>query len=47
MAGSPQWWRLSPGSLPRGGGWVWVPDHLPRLDVAHGFARVQLPLYLN
>jgi hypothetical protein len=29
------------------GRWVWVPDHLPRLDVAHGFARVQLPLYLN
>jgi hypothetical protein len=24
-----------------------VPDHLPRLDVAHAFARVQLPPYLN
>lgn len=26
---------------------VWVPDHLPRLDVAHAFALVQLPLHLN
>jgi transcriptional regulator with XRE-family HTH domain len=26
---------------------VWVPDHLPRLDVADAFARVQLPLHLN
>ena len=26
---------------------VWVPDHLPRLDMAHAFARVQLPLHLN
>jgi transcriptional regulator with XRE-family HTH domain len=26
---------------------VWVPDHLPRLDVAHAFARVRLPLHLN
>jgi transcriptional regulator with XRE-family HTH domain len=26
---------------------VWVPDHLPRLDVARAFARVRLPLYLN
>ena len=26
---------------------VWVADHPPRLDVAHAFARVQLPLYLN
>ena len=26
---------------------VWVPDRLPRLDVAHAFARVQLPLHLN
>jgi hypothetical protein len=24
-----------------------VPDHLPRLDMAHAFARVQLPLHLN
>jgi transcriptional regulator with XRE-family HTH domain len=26
---------------------VWVPDHLPRLDLAHAFARVRLPLHLN
>ena len=26
---------------------MWVPDHLPRLDVAHAFALVQLPLHLN
>jgi len=26
---------------------VWVPDHLPRLDVADAFARGQLPLHLN
>jgi hypothetical protein len=26
---------------------VWVPDRLPRLDVAHAFARVELPLHLN
>jgi transcriptional regulator with XRE-family HTH domain len=26
---------------------VWVPDHLPRLDMAHAFARVRLPLHLN
>jgi len=26
---------------------VWVPDRLPRLDVADAFARVQLPLHLN
>ena len=26
---------------------IWVPDHLPRLDVMHAFARVQLPLHLN
>jgi hypothetical protein len=24
-----------------------VPDHLPRLDTAHAFAQVQLPLHLN
>jgi hypothetical protein len=24
-----------------------VPDHLPRLDTAQAFARVQLPLHLN
>jgi hypothetical protein len=24
-----------------------IPDHLPRLDIAHVFARVQLPLHLN
>ena len=24
-----------------------MPDHLPRLDVAHAFALVQLPLHLN
>jgi len=29
------------------GRWVWVPDHLPRLDMTHAFARVQLPLHLN
>jgi DNA-binding XRE family transcriptional regulator len=29
------------------GRWVWVPDRLPRLDVAHAFARVELPLHLN
>jgi hypothetical protein len=26
---------------------VWVPSHLPRLDVMHAFARVELPLHLN
>jgi transcriptional regulator with XRE-family HTH domain len=26
---------------------IWVPDHLPRLDVAQAFARVSLPLHLN
>ncbi|MGH3273156.1 MAG: helix-turn-helix transcriptional regulator [Streptosporangiaceae bacterium] len=26
---------------------VWVPDHLPRLDVEQAFARVRLPLHLN
>jgi transcriptional regulator with XRE-family HTH domain len=26
---------------------VWVPDHLPRLNVTEAFARVRLPLYLN
>ena len=26
---------------------IWVPDHLPRLDVARAFARVSLPLHLN
>jgi transcriptional regulator with XRE-family HTH domain len=26
---------------------IWVPDRLPRLDLAHAFARVQLPLHLN
>ena len=26
---------------------MWVPDYLPRLDTAHAFARVQLPLHLN
>jgi transcriptional regulator with XRE-family HTH domain len=26
---------------------VWVPDRLPRLDVADAFARVRLPLHLN
>jgi transcriptional regulator with XRE-family HTH domain len=26
---------------------LWVPDHLPRLDVAQAFARVSLPLHLN
>ena len=26
---------------------VWVPDHLPRLDMAHAFAPVRLPLHLN
>src|SRR5215467_3589427 len=29
------------------GTWVWVPDHLPRMNTAHAFARVQLPLHLN
>ena len=29
------------------GRWVWVPDHLPRLDMVHAFARVRLPLHLN
>ena len=29
------------------GRWAWVPDHLPRLDTADAFARVQLPLHLN
>ncbi len=29
------------------GRWAWVPDHLPRLDMAHAFARVRLPLHLN
>jgi len=26
---------------------IWVPDRLPRLEVAHAFARVRLPLHLN
>ena len=26
---------------------VWVPDRLPRLDVAHALAVVELPLHLN
>ena len=26
---------------------IWVPDHLPRLEVAQAFARVSLPLHLN
>jgi transcriptional regulator with XRE-family HTH domain len=26
---------------------VWVPDHLPRLDIRQAFARVRLPLHLN
>ena len=26
---------------------VWVPDRLPRLDVAHALAAVELPLHLN
>jgi transcriptional regulator with XRE-family HTH domain len=26
---------------------VWVPDRLPRLDVAHALATVELPLHLN
>jgi transcriptional regulator with XRE-family HTH domain len=26
---------------------IWVPDHLPRLDVEQAFARVKLPLHLN
>lgn len=26
---------------------VWVPDHLPRLDMAHALAAVELPLHLN
>jgi DNA-binding XRE family transcriptional regulator len=29
------------------GRWAWVPDHLPRLDIAHAFAQLQLPLHLN
>jgi transcriptional regulator with XRE-family HTH domain len=29
------------------GRWVWVPDYLPRLEIAHAFARVQLPLHLD
>lgn len=29
------------------GRWIWVPDRLPRLDVAHALARVRLPLHLN
>ena len=29
------------------GRWVWVPDHLPRLDMADAFVRVRLPLHLN
>src|SRR6266516_4711689 len=29
------------------GRWAWVPDHLPRLDMAHAFARGRLPLHLN
>ena len=24
-----------------------MPDHLPRLDIAHAFAQLQLPLHLN
>ena len=31
----------------RRGRWVWVPDHLPRLDMTHAFARMRLPLHLN
>ena len=30
-----------------GGRWIWVPDRLPRLDVAHAFTRLRLPLHLN
>jgi transcriptional regulator with XRE-family HTH domain len=26
---------------------VWVPDHLPRLDLDQAFAQVRLPLHLN
>jgi hypothetical protein len=26
---------------------IWVPDHLPCLDLVRAFARVQLPLHLN
>jgi transcriptional regulator with XRE-family HTH domain len=26
---------------------TWIPDRLPRLDVAHAFAAVELPLHLN
>ena len=29
------------------GRWVWVPDYLPRLEMAHAFAQVQLPLHQN
>src|SRR5258707_15820542 len=29
------------------GRWVWGPDHLPRLGMAHAFARGRLPLHLN
>jgi transcriptional regulator with XRE-family HTH domain len=29
------------------GRWAWVPDHLPHLDTADAFARVQLPVHLN
>jgi hypothetical protein len=42
------WFEFRP--MPTIGSWgrrVWVPDHLPRLDVAHVFALVQLPLHLN
>jgi DNA-binding XRE family transcriptional regulator len=34
--------QSSPGGKP-----TWVPDRLPRLDVAHAFAVVELPLHLN
>ena len=26
---------------------IWIPDRLPRLDAAHAFAVVELPLHLN
>ncbi len=26
---------------------IWIPDRLPRLDVAHALASVELPLHLN
>jgi len=26
---------------------IWIPDRLPRLDVAHALAAVELPLHLN